>query len=68
MRWGVGLRASLRQRYFVIASLLYIGLGIIILVRTVLAHVLPLAVLGIVFIALGAVRLRDYYNREALSR
>ena len=30
------------------------------MVRSVLAHVLVIAVLGIVFIALGAVRLRDY--------
>lgn len=58
----------MRERYFVIASLLYIGLGIIILVRTALAHVLPLAVLGIVFIALGLVRLRDYHKREAVGR
>ncbi len=62
------MRASLRQRYFVIASLLYIVLGIVILVRTVLAHALPLVVLGLVFIALGVVRLRDYAKREALRQ
>lgn len=62
------MKASLRQRYFVVASLLYIALGIVILVRTVLAHALPLVILGIVFIALGAVRLRDYSRREAASR
>jgi hypothetical protein len=30
------------------------------MVRSVLAHVAVIAILGIVFIALGAVRLRDY--------
>lgn len=59
------MRATFRQRYFVGASLLYIVLGVIILVRTALAHALPLAVLGLVFIALGAVRLRDYYRHRS---
>lgn len=61
------MRGTLRQRYFVIASVLYIVLGIVILVRTVMAHALPLAILGIVFIALGAVRLRDYAKREGIG-
>ncbi len=56
------MRGTFRQRYFVIASLAYIVLGVVILVRTLLAHALPLVVLGLVFIALGAVRLRDYYR------
>lgn len=58
----------MRQRYFVMASFLYIGLGVVILVRTVIAHALPLAILGIVFIALGVVRLRDYSRREVSPR
>lgn len=41
-------------------SVIYICIGIIIMVRSVLAHVVPIAVLGVVFIALGVVRLRDY--------
>jgi len=58
----------MRQKYFVIASFFYIGLGIVILARSALAHVYPIALLGLVFIALGAVRLRDYGRRDGLNR
>lgn len=52
-----------RQRLFVIASVLYILIGVVIFGRSVVAHVLPVAVLGIVFIALGMVRLRDFVRQ-----
>jgi uncharacterized membrane protein HdeD (DUF308 family) len=54
---------AMRQKYFVIASVVYIILGLVIVVRSALAHALVLAILGLVFIALGAVRLRDYHLR-----
>jgi uncharacterized membrane protein HdeD (DUF308 family) len=53
----------MRQKYYVVASVVYIILGFIIVVRSALAHVFVLAILGLVFIALGAVRLRDYFLR-----
>lgn len=52
----------MRRRYYVVVSIAYIVLGIVILVRSVTSHVLPIVILGIVFIALGLVRLRDYFN------
>jgi hypothetical protein len=56
----------MRQKYFVIASWVYIILGFVILVRSALAHVFVLGILGVVFIALGGVRLRDYWlGRDA---
>jgi uncharacterized membrane protein HdeD (DUF308 family) len=51
-----------RQRYFVLVSVLYLAVGSVILVRSAVAHVVPLMLLGIVFLALGGVRLRDYYR------
>jgi uncharacterized membrane protein HdeD (DUF308 family) len=51
---------SMRQRYFVFVSVIYIALGVVIVVRSVLAEVIPIAILGVVFIALGAVRIRDF--------
>jgi uncharacterized membrane protein HdeD (DUF308 family) len=53
-----------RQRYYVLVSVIYVALGLIILVRSALAHVLIVGVLGVVFIALGVVRLRDYSARN----
>jgi uncharacterized membrane protein HdeD (DUF308 family) len=50
---------SRRQRFTVFASLAYIILGTVIAVRSLLAGVIPLAVLGAVLIALGIVRIRD---------
>ena len=50
---------SRRQRFTVFASLAYIILGTVIAVRSLLAGVVPLAVLGAVLIALGIVRIRD---------
>lgn len=54
----------MRQRYFVMASSLYIAVGVIILARSAVSHVYAVALLGFVFIALGAVRLRDYRHRD----
>jgi uncharacterized membrane protein HdeD (DUF308 family) len=53
-------KPSLRQRFTAVSSALFILLGLIILVRSLIASVIPLAVLGVVFIALGVVRIRDY--------
>jgi uncharacterized membrane protein HdeD (DUF308 family) len=53
-----------RERYYLLVSILYIALGIIILVRSVTSHVAPVGILGLVFIVLGAVRLRDYAGRS----
>lgn len=53
-------RAVLREKYHVLASALYILAGVIMLVRAATSGVVPVIVLGCVFIALGAVRLRDY--------
>ena len=50
----------MRQRYFIAISVAYLVLGAIMLVRSVIGHFLPIAVLGAVFIALGLVRLREY--------
>jgi uncharacterized membrane protein HdeD (DUF308 family) len=58
----------MRRKYFVLASGIYIILGFVILVRSALAHVFVLAILGLVFIALGAVRLRDYFLRGDARR
>jgi uncharacterized membrane protein HdeD (DUF308 family) len=58
----------MRRRYFVVASVAYIVAGLIIVARSVIAHVIPLVILGVVFIALGAVRLRDYFKREERAR
>jgi uncharacterized membrane protein HdeD (DUF308 family) len=53
---------AVRQRYFVLVSVLYLAAGAVILVRSAVAHVVPLMLLGVVFLALGGVRLRDYYR------
>lgn len=53
----------MRRKYFVVASGLYIAFGVIIVVRSVAAHVVPIAILGLVFVALGVVRLRDFARR-----
>jgi hypothetical protein len=52
---------TVRRRYYVAISLGYIGLGAVIATRSLLAHALPIVLLGIVFAALGAVRLRTYF-------
>lgn len=54
------MRPRIRQRYFVFVSAVYVLLGLILLVRGGLAHAALPAILGAVFLALGAVRVRDY--------
>lgn len=54
---------EMRTRYYVAVSVVYILLGAVIMVRSVLAHTEPLILLGIVFVALGLVRLRDVRRR-----
>lgn len=54
------MKGSLRRRYSLGVSVLYIALGVIIAVRSVVSHVGAVALLGVVFIALGAVRIREY--------
>jgi hypothetical protein len=51
----------MRRRYFIVVSIVYLLLGGVIIARSVASHVVPIALLGLVFVALGAVRLRDYY-------
>jgi uncharacterized membrane protein HdeD (DUF308 family) len=51
---------TLRQRYYVLVSVIYILIGLVIMVRSILGHVVAIGLLGLVFIALGAVRLRDF--------
>lgn len=59
----------MRRRYYVLVSILYLILGAIILVRSVLAHGNPaIVILGIVFLALGIVRLRAYFVRPEAPR
>lgn len=47
-----------------VVSVLYLIIGVVIIVRSLAAHVLPVGILGLVFLALGAVRLRDYARRK----
>ncbi|MGI8967818.1 MAG: hypothetical protein ACR2GA_01780 [Chloroflexota bacterium] len=54
------LKSPIRARYSLAVSTGYVLVGIVIIVRSLVAHVLPLILLGAVFIALGAVRVRDY--------
>jgi uncharacterized membrane protein HdeD (DUF308 family) len=61
-------KSVVRERWFVIASVAYIAAGLIIVARSVLAHVIPLVILGIVFVALGAVRLRDYFAQGGRTK
>jgi uncharacterized membrane protein HdeD (DUF308 family) len=53
-------RTSARQRYFVIVSVIYIALGIVIVVRAAFAHSAVIIIFGVVLIALGLIRLRDF--------
>ncbi len=59
---------SLRRKYHVAVSLAYLTLGVVIVVRSVAGHVLPVGILGLVFIALALVRLRDYRDWKKGSR
>jgi len=51
---------SLRRKYHIAVSLAYLALGVVIAARSIAGHVLPVGILGLVFIALALVRLRDY--------
>ncbi|HLJ67231.1 MAG TPA: DUF308 domain-containing protein [Chloroflexota bacterium] len=53
---------SARARYHFVASVLFIAIGVVILVRAVLAHVPFAGLLGVVFLALGIVRIRAFLN------
>lgn len=61
------MKGAVRRRYSLFISWGYIVAGMIIVGRSVLAHVLQVAVLGIVLIALGAVRIRDYLAWRRMS-
>jgi uncharacterized membrane protein HdeD (DUF308 family) len=54
------MRTRVRQRYFVFVSAVYVLLGLVLLVRAAMAGAALPAILGIIFVALGAVRLRDF--------
>jgi uncharacterized membrane protein HdeD (DUF308 family) len=53
---------SARQRYRLIASALYIFCGVVIIAKAVVAVVIPLVLLGCVFVALGTVNVRNYLS------
>lgn len=53
---------TLRQRYYLVASVAFVLLGSIIVVRSAVSRVLPVGVLGLVFIALGVVRMREFWR------
>jgi hypothetical protein len=54
------VKSTARRRYSLAVSVGYVFVGIVIAVRSVVSDVIPLAVLGLVFVALGAVRIREY--------
>ena len=56
------LRGGIRRRYYLAISVGYLIVGAIIVVRSVQGHVIPIGLLGLVFMGLGVVRLRDYLN------
>jgi hypothetical protein len=53
-------RITPRQRYFVLASLLYLVLGTIIIVRAAIGQSPVIVIFGVILVALGAIRLRDF--------
>lgn len=53
-----------RRHYYVLASVAFVAMGVIILVRSVVGRVLPVGMLGLVFIALGLVRLREFWQAK----
>jgi uncharacterized membrane protein HdeD (DUF308 family) len=53
---------SLRQKYFVAASVCFIVLGLIIVARAAVAGTYIVGLLGVVLIALGVVRIRDFLS------
>ncbi|GAC1444956.1 MAG: hypothetical protein NVSMB52_04890 [Chloroflexota bacterium] len=57
---GQEVKGSVRQKYSVVVSCGYIAAGAVIITRSVIAHVLPVGALGLVFVALGLVRIRDH--------
>lgn len=58
----------LRRKYHVAVSVAYLLLGVVIAVRSIAGHVLPVGILGLVFIALALVRLRDYRSWKRRSQ
>jgi hypothetical protein len=54
-----------RPRYFLIITAGYMLAGSIIIVRALLAGAFAMAILGAVFLALAAVRVRDYRSWRA---
>jgi hypothetical protein len=54
------MKGTIRRRYSLAVSVLYVVAGLIIGGRSLAAGVWPLIILGLVFIALGAVRIREY--------
>ena len=57
----------MRERYFLFVSVMYLLLGGVLVARGLSAQLLPAGLLGIVLVALGAVRLRDYYRHREHS-
>ncbi len=61
------VKGRVRRRYYVAVSVGYMLVGVVILVRSAISAVFPLILLGLVFVALGLVRLRDYLGWRRLS-
>ena len=59
---------SVRQRFSIFASVAYIVLGTIMVVRALAAGVIFLIVLGAIFVALGLVRIRDLIRWRRMTR
>jgi hypothetical protein len=54
-----------RPRYFLIITSGYLLAGLVIIVRSLLAGALPMLIIGGVFLALAAVRFRDFLSWRA---
>jgi uncharacterized membrane protein HdeD (DUF308 family) len=53
---------TLRQRFFLVASILYVVIGLLIVARGVISHVPVAGIFGVVLVGLGLVRIRDFSN------
>jgi uncharacterized membrane protein HdeD (DUF308 family) len=57
----------MRERYFLFVSVMYLLLGGLLVARSLSAQLIPAGLLGIVLVALGAVRLKDYFRHRKHS-
>jgi hypothetical protein len=54
------MKSGIRRQYSLAVSGGYLVVGVIIVIRSIVSDVVPLILLGLVFAALGAVRIREY--------